>query len=76
METRLHENPAFYQVCGSTAGVGTFNNKTWFICTLECSNKDGKVYPGYYAFWRFNKDYKSKKLAIAACKNWLNTPLN
>jgi hypothetical protein len=75
MQVRLHKNPAFYEV-DSCAGVGTFDDKNWFICVLQPSGKNGKCYKGYYAFWRFKQNYSSKELAITKCKKWLNTPLS
>ena len=75
MEMRMMKNPAFIHV-GGLAGVGTFDEIHWFICTLQPHNpKTGKEYRGYYAFWQFKRLFSSKEEAIAACKKWLSTSL-
>jgi hypothetical protein len=74
MQVRLHKNPVFTSVDG-TAGIGTFDNKNWFICVLQPSGKNGKCYPGYYAFWRFKKNYSTKEEATYQCNLWLNHEL-
>lgn len=74
MLTRIYKNPAFTQI-GALAGVGTFDYKNWFICVLESHGEDGKSYKGYYAFWRFDRNFDSKEKATIACKNWLGMSL-